>query len=111
MEWKSGVLLSTLKAWRTDNFPGLASIAAVLGSLGWELVPVPRLDSLSPEIREAIDEIGEHFRTDAEALGAAVMAVVEWPEYFRAKKQIGVRWPAPVVPHGSVSASVLGPQA
>ena len=46
LEHRSGVLISTIKAWRTDNSPGLASLAAALGALGWAYVPVPRKDML-----------------------------------------------------------------
>lgn len=63
MEMRSGVLTSTIKAWRNENAPGLETIAACLGSVGWTLVPVPAEDRLPPRIREGLaalaDEWGE----------------------------------------------------
>ena len=43
LEWRSGVLRSTFKAWRTHNRPGLESIEAALGALGWSVLPVPAM--------------------------------------------------------------------
>jgi hypothetical protein len=57
LEMRSGVLTSTFKAWRTDNAPGLASIEAALGSLGWCLVPVPRMDRIPARIKEGLDAL------------------------------------------------------
>lgn len=37
LEWRSGVLRSTFKAWRTNNKPGLDTVEAALGALGWDL--------------------------------------------------------------------------
>jgi hypothetical protein len=78
LEWRSGVLISTFKAWRTDNSPGLLSIEAALGALGWALVPVPELRTLPPHVRERLAEIGQLFETDQQALAAAVLATAEW---------------------------------
>ena len=57
LEHRSGVLISTFKAWRTDNAPGLATIEAALGALGWALVPVPRMERIPERIRDALDAI------------------------------------------------------
>lgn len=57
LEMDSGVLTSTFKAWRTDNAPGLASIEAALGALGWALVPVPRMDRIPAHIKEGLDAL------------------------------------------------------
>lgn len=46
----SGVLGRTIRSWRTTKNPGLESGAAVLGALGWALVPIPRHDRLPPAI-------------------------------------------------------------
>lgn len=62
LEWKSGVLISTFKAWRTDNSPGLLSIEAALGALGWSLVPVPAFEHLPAEVREGLAELNEKWR-------------------------------------------------
>jgi hypothetical protein len=83
LEHRSGVLTSTFKAWRTDNAPGLASIEAALGALGWALVPTPSLDTLPADVRAALDDISEHFRSDDEMLASAVRAAAEFPPYAR----------------------------
>jgi len=83
LEMRSGVLASTYKAWRCENSPGLASIEATLGALGWTLVPTPRLDTLPEHVREALAEIGEHFRSDEEAFGAALQAAATWHNYAK----------------------------
>jgi len=57
LEHRSGVLTSTFKAWRTDNSPGLASVEAALGALGWALVPVPRLDRIPAKIVAGLDAL------------------------------------------------------
>lgn len=59
LEWASGVLRCTIKAWRQENKPGLETIEACLGALGWALVPVPRMDRLPPEIVEGLNALNE----------------------------------------------------
>lgn len=60
LEEKSGVLRSTFKAWRTSNRPGLETIEAALGALGWSALPVPTNPSSLPD----------GLRADLEALAA-----------------------------------------
>jgi hypothetical protein len=83
LEHLSGVLHCTTKAWRGENSPGLLSISAALGALGWNLVPVPVLDVLPDQVRDALDEIGQHFRSDEETYGAALQAAAVFPAYAR----------------------------
>lgn len=87
LEMASGVLTSTVKAWRRDNAPGLASISAALGALGWALVPVPNLNDVPDQVREALDQFGEHFFSDEQAFGAAIRAAAEFPPHARRKFQ------------------------
>lgn len=82
LEWRSGVLISTFKAWRTENAPGLASIEAALGALGWALVPVPV--NISDEVRELLEPASLHFISDQEAFGAALAAAANFPAYSAA---------------------------
>lgn len=51
LEWKSGVHIQTFKAWRSANTPGLSSMEACLGVVGWGLVPVPRFEDVPAEVR------------------------------------------------------------
>lgn len=57
LEHRSGVLRSTFKAWRTHNRPGLDTIEAALGALGWAVLPVPALDKVPPEIRAGLEAL------------------------------------------------------
>jgi hypothetical protein len=40
MEFRAGVLVSTVKSWRKEKIPSYPAIEAALGALGWALVPV-----------------------------------------------------------------------
>jgi len=59
VEERSGVLRTTVKAWRHKNAPGLTLIEAVLGSLGWDFVPVPRAEVLPEAMRADLAEVAE----------------------------------------------------
>jgi hypothetical protein len=84
LEFESGILRSTAKAWRGGgklrcNVPSLASIEAALGVFGWRLVPTPPLSSLPPETLAAIEEVSLDFLSDDEAMAAAVLAATTEP--------------------------------
>ncbi len=72
LEWKSGVLGSTVKSWRVEKTPSIQSIEAALGVFGWRLVPIPPMESLSPETHIALDGISLDFISDDSALGTLV---------------------------------------
>jgi hypothetical protein len=76
LEMQSGVLRSTFKAWRTSNLPSMASLEAALGSFGWRIVPCPPIDGLPDEVRDKLDEVGQHFCSDDETLAAAIFAAI-----------------------------------
>lgn len=50
VEQGSGVQRTTLKAWRIKNAPGLMTLEAVLGFLGWDFLPIPRARVLPPAL-------------------------------------------------------------
>lgn len=54
VEAGSGVLRPTIKAWRHKNRPNLESIEAVLNFLGWDFIPVPRDEIITPEVRKRL---------------------------------------------------------
>lgn len=68
LENRSGVLRSTFKAWRTNNRPGLDTIEAALGSLGWSLLPVPRHAELPADVREGLAALGARWADENELL-------------------------------------------
>ena len=80
LEHRSGILVSTIKALRHQSAtPQMATAEALLNSLGWSLVAVPSVTMIPEAAHEPLEEIGQHFRTDEEALGAAISAAAEWP--------------------------------
>lgn len=65
LEWKSGVLRSTFKAWRKANAPGIHTVDAALGVLGWHLAPIPKLETIPPELRADLEAVAEKHRLNA----------------------------------------------
>lgn len=57
LEWRSGVLLSTVKAWRQRNRPGIETIESCLGALGWDLIATPRPEHLPTELVAELDAL------------------------------------------------------
>lgn len=57
MEFRANVLTSTLKSWRKEKMPGLATIEATLGALGWALVPVPCNERVPQWVKDELDDI------------------------------------------------------
>lgn len=76
LEHRSGVLKSTFKAWRTHNAPGLDTLSAALGALGWEFAAIPPADAISPEVRSQIEKIADDHGLDEDALLAALVREV-----------------------------------
>jgi hypothetical protein len=59
VEEGSGVRRASMKAWRRKNRPGLESLEAVLGFLGWDFVAVPRAKMLPDEVRAELQPIAD----------------------------------------------------
>ena len=59
VEAGSGVTRPTIKAWRKKNRPGMDSIEAVLGHLGFEFVPLPTAQAIPPEIAAELRPIAQ----------------------------------------------------
>ena len=57
LEFRSGVLIGTMKAWRVSNLPGLDTISAALGALGWDVLPVPKASTLPDGLREDLEAV------------------------------------------------------
>lgn len=75
LEFRSGVLTCSIKQWRKDNSPGLASIEAALGALGWWFVPTPQEDKIPDHIRAKIKAIAEEWTDFDEVLGRVVIGM------------------------------------
>jgi hypothetical protein len=71
----SGVRRATIKAWRKKNAPGLESIEAVLGFLGWGFVPVPSLQALPPAFAGDLTALALRANSDIPTTFAALVAV------------------------------------
>ena len=79
LEHRSGVLRCTFKSWRVEKVPGLTSIEAALGSLGWRLTPTPDPATLSPGLREELARVGRHFASEHEAAASCIAAWLASP--------------------------------
>ena len=79
MEWEAGVLRQTFKAWRTRTRPGLDTMEAVLGALGWALLPVPRAETLPPALRRDLEGVAEKYAVEFPGLEFIAAAVGRVP--------------------------------
>lgn len=87
LEWRAGVLRSTFKAWRTDNRPGLETMEAALGALGWSLLPVPQFEQLPQEVRDGLDRLAELWADKNELLCSLLARVCRAPIEAEQPKQ------------------------
>lgn len=71
----SGVRRATIKAWRKKNAPGLESLRAVFGFLGWDFAPVPSLQILPPDLAGELTALALKMQHDIPTTWAAVVAV------------------------------------
>jgi len=67
---KSGVLRSTVKAWRHSNSPSWDCLNAVANVLGHELVVAPKLETLDPALRRDLEALAEKHGAQIEHLAA-----------------------------------------
>lgn len=98
LEYRSGVLKSTFKAWRTHNKPGLESIQAALGALGWEFLPMPRLENLPESVRAKLAEAAEEWGSEDDLLCELLAEIAHSPRLDRARLLASAA-PAAVVPY------------
>lgn len=61
LEFRAGVLRCTFKSWRAEKNPGLATIEAALGALGWALIPVPQHTRLPENIQAGLDALNKEW--------------------------------------------------
>lgn len=96
LEYRSGVLRSTFKAWRTHNKPGLDTIEAALGSLGWVVIPVPRIEHLPPNIQAGLEVLAAEWEGDHPLLHQLLATVCKAPilgEFARAENVVPLPLP------------------
>ncbi len=79
MEYYSGVQRSTFKAWRQTNLPGLDTIEAAAGVLGWSVLPVPSAKSLPVELRTDLEAIAAKHETSLPCIEFIAAAVGREP--------------------------------
>lgn len=75
VEVGSGVLRTTLKAWRHKNKPGIETMEAALNFLGWDFVPIPRAKILPTALVEDLKPLAERHSASLEATIAAFMSI------------------------------------
>ncbi len=79
----SGVRRASIKAWRRKNKPGLESLEAVLGFLGWDFVAVPRAKALPEEVRAELQPIADKLGlTMPQTITALIEIVTDIHERF-----------------------------
>ena len=83
MGHQSGVLTQTFKAWRSSNTPGLATIEACLGVLGWSLVPVPRMAEVPSEVRGLVEQAAGMWKDENAVLCELLATVCAQPLVVR----------------------------
>lgn len=86
LEWNAGVLRSTFKAWRTNNRPGLDTIEAALGSLGWSVLPVPKAETLPPALRADLEAVADKHGADLPCLEFIAASVGRRPQKKNARR-------------------------
>ena len=79
LEQRAGVLAATYKAWRTANTPGLSSVEAALGSLGWAVLPVPRIEELPPKVQAGLEALAAEWHREDPLLGQLLATVSRIP--------------------------------
>lgn len=79
LEHVSGVLRTTIKAWRTNNRPGLDTMEAVLGALGWAYLPVPRHEHLPPKVQAGLEELAQQWEGESPLICQLLATVCKVP--------------------------------
>lgn len=79
LEHLSGVLRGTFKRWRVDSNPGLITIEATLGALGWALIPVPRMNMLPPALQAQLDAMAVEWQGETPLLHELLATVCRAP--------------------------------
>ncbi|PYF02551.1 hypothetical protein BJ122_11150 [Rhodopseudomonas faecalis] len=76
VEEGSGVRRASMKAWRKKNRPGLESLEAVLGFLGWDFIAVPRAKALPEEVVAELKPIADKLSLTMPQTVAALIEIV-----------------------------------
>lgn len=71
----SGVRRASIKAWRKKNRPGLESIEAVLGWLGWDFTPTPAIGKLPEHLARDVAGLAAKLQTDLPNTWAALIDI------------------------------------
>jgi hypothetical protein len=79
LEFESGVLVTTTKAWRQHSRPSIESAEAALGALGWSLVPVPRMDRLPEKLQSGIARLSTEWIKEEPILGELLAEMCQAP--------------------------------
>jgi hypothetical protein len=83
VEHCSGVYLQSFKAWRHSNKPGFESLEAVLGALGWQLLPVPHVSKLPETLQSELRRLAQQFTIDVPDLAKEMIGMVVESEVRR----------------------------
>jgi transcriptional regulator with XRE-family HTH domain len=71
----SGVLRASQKAWRKKNTPSLSSLQAVLNTLGFDLLAVPAIEILPPELAGELATIASKMKAGIPEAWSALIEI------------------------------------
>jgi hypothetical protein len=83
VEHCSGVYRQSFKAWRHSNKPGFESLEAVLGTLGWQLLPVPHVSKLPETLQTELRRLADNFKIEVPELAKEMIGMVVESEVRR----------------------------
>jgi hypothetical protein len=75
VEEGSGIRRASVKAWRRKNRPGLESLEAVLGFLGWDFVAVPTIQNFPPAMAGKIASLSAELNASIPETIAALVGI------------------------------------
>ena len=83
----SGVQIPTIKGWRKKNNPGLESLSAMLATLGYQLCPVPELETLPPKIAGELTTLALKLRMNIPQTWTALLDIGVEQELLRLRAE------------------------
>jgi hypothetical protein len=89
----SGVLRSTVKAWRHRTAPTYSSIEACFNAIGWHFFPCPKVETLPSEIAADLARLAAKMKAELPVVWSALAELAADQAFLRerAKERIEAR--------------------
>jgi hypothetical protein len=89
----SGLTRAQIKSWRKRSVPLMTNIEAALNSVGWHLIPVPRVEALPSEIASDAAALAAKMRAELPDLWGALLDLAADQAFLRerARERIEAR--------------------